>query len=245
VADRLRFVVVMAVTVLVVGVCLEFLPSSPLRGTLRDDRVRLNGEVALRTEGAHAWVMTQPGDPSVPVRYDPCRVVEVVVNPAGAPPQAVPLVRSALARVDAVTGLDLAYAGASGARPHWDEDQLPVVDAGGTPPVLVSWATAAQVPALVGDVAGLAASVARADRRGRLTFVTGQVTLDSDEFATLATEPEGRARMRAVLLHELGHLVGLAHVADPGELMNDRLGVLDYGPGDLAGLARLGRGPCA
>jgi hypothetical protein len=48
-----------------------------------------------------------------------------------------------------------------------------------------------------------------------------------------------------VVLHELGHLVGLDHVRDRGELMfptaND---VVGYGPGDLQGLAALGRGAC-
>lgn len=46
-------------------------------------------------------------------------------------------------------------------------------------------------------------------------------------------------------MHELGHLVGLALVNDPAELMYATTGVaLDYGPGDRTGLAELGRGRC-
>ena len=33
-------------------------------------------------------------------------------------------------------------------------------------------------------------------------------------------QPSGRAFERAIVLHELGHLVGLAHVSDQSELMN-------------------------
>lgn len=50
----------------------------------------------------------------------------------------------------------------------------------------------------------------------------------------------------ADLLHELGHLVGLAHVDEPTELMYDgNVGQLDFGPGDRQGLAVLGNGECS
>jgi hypothetical protein len=46
-------------------------------------------------------------------------------------------------------------------------------------------------------------------------------------------------------MHELAHVVGLAHVDDPRELMYaDNLGHQAFGPGDLTGLAALGRGRC-
>jgi predicted Zn-dependent protease len=49
------------------------------------------------------------------------------------------------------------------------------------------------------------------------------------------------------MLHELGHLVGLDHVDDPGQLMYPvtALAVTDYAAGDLRGLHRLSTGPCA
>lgn len=48
-----------------------------------------------------------------------------------------------------------------------------------------------------------------------------------------------------MLLHEFGHVFGLAHVDSPGELMYRRnVGRTTFGPGDREGLRRLGRGPC-
>ena len=59
----------------------------------------------------------------------------------------------------------------------------------------------------------------------------------------------GRWSMELVIAHEIGHLLGLAHVSDPNELMFSSQvakGVIPapidgYGPGDLAGFELLGR----
>ncbi len=53
-------------------------------------------------------------------------------------------------------------------------------------------------------------------------------------------------KARSVLLHELGHLVGLAHVPDPYQVMFDTNAypLASYRAGDRRGLEQLGRGPC-
>jgi predicted Zn-dependent protease len=76
-------------------------------------------------------------------------------------------------------------------------------------------------------------------------YVTGEVVLSRDNLTQMLQRPTGYIRARAVLLHELGHLLGLNHVQDRNELMDPVLsGLTGYGPGDRAGLARLGHGPC-
>ena len=76
---------------------------------------------------------------------------------------------------------------------------------------------------------------------GEPVFVTGQVVLNADK--TLLPMFEDRhASWGAVLLHELGHLVGLDHVDDPAQLMapTPGFGEVVLGEGDRAGLAAVG-----
>jgi len=82
--------------------------------------------------------------------------------------------------------------------------------------------------------------------RGSLRYVTGMVLLNRDYLGQAARWQGGPQRVRAVILHELGHLVGLDHVDDPHELMYPRPTVLgdDFADGDRRGLAALSSGPC-
>ncbi len=56
---------------------------------------------------------------------------------------------------------------------------------------------------------------------------------------------DGWAAARAIVMHELGHLVGLAHVHVADELMYpENIGHRTFGPGDREGFRQLGLGPC-
>ena len=193
--------------------------------------------------GSFAFMAHQPGNPGQPVAYDRCRKIRYVINPSGGPPGSVDLVKDAVARVEEASGLRFEYAGKSDARPRWDNPGTPLI--GPAEPVLVSWAHADEVPQLAGKVAGIGGSASVGTPDGRLRYVTGEVTLDISTFARLTAQLRGEPEERAIVLHELGHVVGLAHVSDTGELMSSHnVGRLDFGPGDLAGLAKLGSGAC-
>ena len=116
---------------------------------------------------------------------------------------------------------------------------------GGTAqPVVIGFADDEEIEGLAGDVAGLGGSVATRNDLGRDYLVTGSVALDTDVFDDESTGVE-RADLQAIVDHELGHVVGLDHVDDPAELMfASNVGLTDYGPGDLEGMARLGSIPC-
>jgi hypothetical protein len=232
----------LAVIIVCAAVLLVLLLPGAVPAGLRS-RIGL-GDRANAQGGSYAFLAHQPGDPRAPVTYSPCSAVRVQVNPAGGPVDAVALVQRAMSRVGAATGLRLEYAGLSTARPQWKSAFLPAL-AQSEAPVLVSWATPQEVHELDGDVAGIGGSVWVREGNGQRHYVTGGVTLDTGAFQELAERPDAEAEEEAIILHEFGHLVGLAHVNDPGELMYaHNIGRTDFGPGDLAGLALLGEGSC-
>ncbi len=231
------------VTTVVMAALVAFSPGaqfSALRGVLGWDQDRL-GEApdVPRGQGSFEFSRTQRG--GEPVGYNPCDPVRLVVNPEGAPAGYEVLLDTAIRRTSAATGLQLELVGTTDDRDF--ERHL-----GGpsqTPPVLVAWASEQEFPELADDVAGAAGSTAVKVAPGRLGYVTGVVVLDREAFATYATNPMGQRYAQAVLDHEFGHLVGLSHVQDRGELMHgENVGVTSYGPGDREGLARLGSIDC-
>jgi Matrixin len=229
------------VTALLMGGIIALSPSENLRALRRlagfdDQRVGFVPEL-VDGSGGYKFTRTQPGSDE-PVAYDPCRAIEVVVNPQGAPANYDNLVDTALAHTSGATGLRFERIGLT------DNRDLNRPSLGGErSPVLVSWATAGEVPELAGDVAGLGGSLAADPGTGRLRYVTGKVTLDADTFRKFGVAEAPFAQ--AIVDHEFGHLVGLTHVDDPHELMyKDNVGVTTYGPGDREGLARLGRVDC-
>lgn len=189
--------------------------------------------------GTYAFVQHQPGREDDPVAWDPCRPIRYEVNPDGGPDDAEELARDAVEEVAEVTGLGFEYQGLTDRRPDWTGgDRLVVAQ---FEPVLIAWATEDEVDELAGDVAGVGgASAVEVRPGGWWRYVTGGVTLDEEAYDGL-----DRDAQRAILLHELGHLVGLDHVDSPRELMyGDNVGRDDFGRGDLNGLVRLGRGRC-
>ena len=192
--------------------------------------------------GSFSFTQTQPTNASRPVAYDPCHPIAYEVNGTLAPPGGLDLIQEAVKEMSHATGLHFEYIGPT--------DRLPdTADLGSRPgrePVLVAWTTPRVAPRLEGKVAGFGGSTASPDEvTGDLRYVTGTVALDALDLTEVMMRANGPAQVRAVILHELGHLVGLAHVDDPGELMyRDNVGRLDLGPGDREGLALLGSGRC-
>ncbi len=245
----MRNVLLAGVTVVLIATITVFAPGT-MSGSLREVFGIGSGGSArgaappLPGQGSFRYLQHQRGAPEVPVTYSSCRPIPVRVNTTGIGDQgaALDVVLSAMREVSRRTGLDLRYDGGStdrprAPRPGWQPGRR-------TEPVLVSFATAREVPALEGRVAGVGGSTS-VRRDGLSTYVTGQVTLDIDSFDPLLDRPAFHDSARAIVMHELGHLVGLDHVSDPGELMHaQNWDQTDFGPGDLRGLALLGKGPC-
>lgn len=175
------------------------------------------------------------------VRWDPCRPVHYVVRPNGAPAGGSATIDSAFAQLSAATGLSFVHDGSTDEPPATDRPLLQIHRYGQRwAPVLVAWSTPVESPGLAGSVAGYAGPrPADPDGRG-LRLVSGLVVLDAPQ---LAERPDPAVGM-SVVLHELGHLAGLDHVADPDDVMAPSSRVDSYTPGALRGLRGLGEGRC-
>jgi matrixin len=182
-----------------------------------------------------------------PVRWDPCRPVHYVVRPAGAPPTGPAALAAALARVSRLTGLRFVADGPTSETPREHRPTMDPARYGDRwSPVLVAWTDPAEYPPMAG-YAGLGGPDAvSGSAPGSRRFVTGVVLLNRDHLTTVSAWPDGPARVESIILHELGHLLGLDHVDDPAQLMY-RQPVPHpgwFGAGDRRGLAALADGPC-
>lgn len=205
--------------------------------------VRVLPAVKVTTHGPHAF--ENYGADHQPVTYNPCQAIRYTINVDLAPPGSAGLVGAAVAEISRLTGLRFIYIGVSHVPVHFTKQIDRSVLLGQHPPVEIAWASAREFTALKGDVLGFGGSTLVRSSTNASAYVTGSVALRADQLGQALRSPGGAAFVKAVILHELGHVVGLAHVNDPRELMNPSTSAQrDFGPGDRAGLARLGQGSC-
>lgn len=234
---QLSFVLSLVLTAAMVAAVVVLHPAEEM-ATLRRT-LGIDGSLdSTGVGGAHAFLMTQPGT-AEPVGWDPCQPIRWAVNPTDEPAGGREIVDNAVARMAASTGLDLRAMGETAHVPFADSG-LP--DAF-VRPVIIGWGSEEDFPRLEGSIAGLGG--ARTDSAtGRRYLVTGDIVLDTDTF-TSTTIGRRPVALEAIVLHELGHVVGLTHVDDPTELMAERHTRQNgFGPGDREGLEALTSIPC-
>lgn len=193
------------------------------------------GEFAFESEGADG-----------PVLHDPCVAIHWVLSTAGMPAGAEPVALDAVASVASHTGLVFAYDGLTRDAAVFDGPLLVKEDDWEYAPMVIGWGTGAQSSDLGGDTTGVGgARITPGAYDAREFLRSGTVIIDTSDVGDIATIPAQRAQTRAVIMHELGHVVGLGHVSNPRELMFPAATyVTEWGPGDLQGLAAAGAGPC-
>jgi hypothetical protein len=166
-------------------------------------------------------------------RWNPCKPISYRVNYAGAPAFARSEVDAAVARVEAATGIDLVDLGDLGGADGNSGIAPAGVDA------VIAFVSPAENQSIV-NVAGLGGGGYAAPWNGAGARVVSGFVLINETLGF--TEGLGPSGLQGLLLHELGHMMGLDHVQDLGEVMYPVMHAVPngYGPGDRQGLWHLG-----
>lgn len=200
-------------------------------------------EVPITTTGEYAFTVI---DDTGPVRFDPCRTVRWVLAAHNMPAFAEPLVFAAVDEIELRTGLEFEYLGPTDEVPDFERPMFQERYGDYYAPLIIGWSSAAEYPDLAGPVAGIGGSNAIQGSHGEQRYLRGGVVLlDGPDLGVYLASSSGEAQVQAIIMHELAHVVGLAHVGDDSELMFDTNNrQTTWGPGDLQGLALAGAGPC-
>lgn len=178
-----------------------------------------------------------------PLRWDACTPIEFVLSARNAPEHAHADLMTALDRTAAASGLELRFAGWTDERPSADRPLVErTTDGWRWKPVLVAWALPQETDLpLARSDRGVAVPVAVRDG-DREAFVTGQIVINAARTDLVAGFADRSDSVGATLLHEIGHVLGLAHVRDRRQIMSGEpgFGPVEFGAGDLAGLNAIG-----
>lgn len=177
-----------------------------------------------------------------PVRWNPCAAIHWRFRTAGAPTGALTVVKAAVSAVASATGIRWVYDGPTTATPTsaW----LPKTSTG-IRPVLIGWTDGSHSDLLRNQPA----AVLGMTRTAYFGVTLNGVQLAATKAAVIALDRTnklpltGAVSWNTVMLHELGHAMGLDHVGNNNQLMYPVLQRDLYGlqSGDKAGLYKLGR----
>ena len=189
-----------------------------------------------------AYTLLDTGRPGAVFRWNPCTPIRYRTRFDGAPPALAAAVVTAVQQLSAATGLTFVDLGRT---------DFTGVLAGGSPgdrpadaDLLLTVAAEAEAPTLAGPPVGYAALTRSVWAGPDARIVQADIVLEK-QFVTSALTGLGSATggAAALLLHELGHAVGLGHSLSDTQIMyptlTDHLAP-SYRSGDRSGLARVG-----
>lgn len=200
-----------------------YAPATLLAPTVVSDTRTLKVKMPYTPKGKRSdwkWISNRGA------RWDSCPTITYRINPDGGYPHGTADIKAVLGKVGLITGFRFADAGStSRAVRRTEHGRHP----SGTD-IMVDWQSPRQDRLLAGEVAGMGGHWVLNGRR-----FDGWMVLDQSERLD-------RRAWRGVMMHELGHVVGLGHVQSTHQVMHDgaRPATGRWGAGDLAGLRRLG-----
>jgi hypothetical protein len=182
-----------------------------------------------------------------PVRWNPCETITYAVNAAGATSPVRPDLKDALRRVTRATGIEFRSVGTTRETFIRAYQRMRYQGVIRKAELILIWVDHDAYLGILRRLHDPRPSIAFAKTMAGLfahqdQYFGGIVVMDAD---ATATQGFGyRYAHGSVLLHELGHIMGLDHVRDPDQLMysgrHPNFSVRTFGAGDLEGLRRLG-----
>jgi hypothetical protein len=174
--------------------------------------------------------------------WNPCRPISYAVHAKFGTAQDLVTLNEAIKWIEAASGFDFQYVGeATGSL-----SLAGGIDAPAGAMAVLGFSNDTQSPNMAGGVVGLGGAGGTANLElggdGKLYLVKGGFAIaDVDDLGS-------GDELLSTLMHEMGHMVGLAHVNAPGELMQPVLSnppQTTYGNGDLNGMYSLGQPQCS
>jgi hypothetical protein len=197
-----------------------------------------------KVDGAFRFLERVGGEP---VRWNPCDPIAYAINTDGATSSVQPDLRRALARVTEVTGIVFTSLGTTEETFLHAYRRMRFQGASRKAELVLIWVDHEDYRAILRLLHDRRRSIAFSKTMAGLyadrdQYFGGIIVMDAD--ATARRGFGDNYAHGSVLLHELGHIMGLDHVKDADQLMYSgpfpNFGVHDFGPGDLEGLRRLG-----
>jgi hypothetical protein len=182
-----------------------------------------------------------------PVRWDPCERITYAVNTRGVTSPVRADLKETLRRVTRATGIEFRSVGTTEETFFRAFLRMRYRGVIRKAALILIWVDHDDYRAILRRLHDPRPSIAFAKTMAGLyanqdQYFGGIVVLDAD--ATADRGFADRFAHGSVLLHELGHVMGLDHVKDPDQLMysghQTQVNLRGFGPGDLEGLRRLG-----
>lgn len=163
-----------------------------------------------------------PYDNSI-TRWNPCTPIRWQINLHGAPIGALAVATQAIHRVAMATGMHFTFTGTTTAIPQSSWGSGPQ-----NPPLTIAWARPGHghgrsdlLPG--GQTVGMGGTRSAGSTTDGVHWnfhiATGYVVLDATASRSFPANFAAQPSLGGLLMHELGHAVGLGHAGDPNEIM--------------------------